>query len=59
MKDVIIILQCPVCSAKQEFESKIMISKKLFSCNNKGCKFGAEHYKWIKIYSDGRVVYPQ
>ena len=58
MKEDIVVLECPKCSAKKEVEFKIMISKKIFNCNNKKCKFGAEHYKWIKHYSNGEVSYP-
>lgn len=56
MGEQIIILECPECSTKKEVEYKIMISKKLFKCDK--CKFGAEHYKWIKHYPDGRVHRP-
>ena len=58
MKEIIITLKCPLCATKKEVESKIMYSKKLFYCDNKPCKFGAEHHKWIKIFPDGKVVYP-
>lgn len=58
MKDEIVILQCPKCSTKKEVEFKVMISKKIFTCDNKKCKFGAEHYKWIKRYSYGEVSHP-
>jgi len=53
-----IALQCPSCSAKIEVEFTLIITKKLFKCENKKCKFGGEHYSWIKHYSNGKVVYP-
>ena len=55
MEEKIIILQCPSCSSKKEVEFKIMITKKIFKCDNKKCKFGAEHYGWIKHYPNGKV----
>ena len=58
MKDNIIILQCPLCLAKKEVEFKVMISKKIFKCENKKCKFGSDYNGWIQHYPTGEIKYP-
>jgi hypothetical protein len=58
MEEKVMILQCPSCSAKKEVDFSVMITKKIFKCDNKKCKFGAEHYGWIKHYPNGKVEYP-
>lgn len=58
MEEGKIILECPSCSTKKEIDIKLLKTKKRFRCDNIKCKFGNEHYGWIKQYPSGKVIYP-